>query len=240
MKTLKILTAIGALLVLAISQSMAGPATDIIFPSNPVPLPDLTGSFMDVTYSYNAGTGTGAFLASGWTTDYNISDGNGGATDVGVSIPDSYILSATINYNAGNPILTGGTLTINGAVGDGDTSVTLLTANLVTGAAGTAFGYGDGNNNLFQFRFNATGGSLESAFGGSVAAGGIILDAWFDASSGDHLFTGLWNSSFDSNGSSVGDIDCFTVPEPTTAGCFLLGLGALACGRHSSKNRCSR
>lgn len=225
MKTLKVLALIGAFLLLADSQSMA--TTDIVL--NPG-LPDLTGSFMGVSYD----AGSDAFVASGWTTDYSISDGHGGVTDVGVSIPDSYLLSATINHSG---FLTDGTLTINGAVGDGDTSVPLLTANLVTGAAGTAFGYGDGDNNLFQFRFTVTGGSLESAFGGSDTAGGVILDAWFDAGSGDHPFTGSWNSSFDSNGSSVGDIDSFAVPEPTTDGCFLLGLGTLACFQRFSKKR---
>lgn len=229
---IKILAVIGALLVLASSQSQARTApTDIIFPSNPVPLPDLTGSFMGVSYD----AGSSAFLASGWTTDYSISDGQGGATDIGVSVLDSYILSATIN-NSG--VLTGGTLTVNGAVGDGDTSVTLLTANLVTGSAGIAFGYGDGGDNLFQFRFTVTGGSLESAFGGSGAAGGVILDAWFDAGSGDHPFAGSWTSNFDSNGSNGGDIDCFaTVPEPTTAGCFLLGLVALVCCQRFTQKR---
>jgi hypothetical protein len=227
---IKILPVIGALLVLANSQSMAIPA--------PMPkpilltegLPDLTGSYMDVSYD----AGSSAFLASGWTTAYNISDGHGGATDVGVSQVDSYILSATINNSGG---LTGGTLTINGAVGDGDTSVTLLTANLVTGAAGTAFGYGDGNNNIFQFRFDVSGGTLADDFGGTGTAGGVTLAAWFDASSGDHPFTGSWYSNFDSNGSSVGDIDCFSVPEPTTTACFLLGLGALVCIQRLNQRR---
>jgi hypothetical protein len=235
---IKILAAIGALSLMASSQSMATVRTDIIFPSNPVPLPDLTGSFMDVTYN----AVSGAFVASGWTTDYNISDGSGGKTDVGVSQTDSYILSATINnsgaYNS--EVLTGGTLTINGAVGDGDTSVTLLTANLVTGTAGTAFGYGDGNNDIFQFRFNVSGGTLADDFGGTGTTGGVTLAAWFNASSGDHPFTGSWNSNFDSNGSSVGVIDSFTVPEPTTTACFLLGLGALVCIQRLNQKRSSR
>jgi len=233
MKTLKVLAAIGALLVLANSQSKADPVTNILLTAG---LPDLTGSFMDVTYNYNPGTGIGAFMASGWTSDYSISDGNGGVTNIGVSVLDYYILSATINYNAGNPTLTGGMLTINGAVnGDGnETAVPLLTANLVTGAAGTAFGYGDGDNNLFQFRFTVTGGSLEGAFGGSGAAGGVILDAWFNASSGDNPFTGSWNSNFDSNGSQVGDIDSFAVPEPGTLALTICGLTGLLVMRRRS------
>jgi hypothetical protein len=190
---------------------------------------------MDVSYD----AGSRAFLASGWTTDYNISDGNGGAARVGVSVTDSYILSATINNSGG---LTGGTLTINGAVnGDGNAiAVPLLTADLVTGSAGITFGYGDGGNNIFQFRFNVRGGTLADDFGGTGTAGGVTLVAWFDASSGDHPFTGSWNSNFDSNGSSNGDIDCFSVPEPTTTACFLLGLGALVCIQRLNQKRSSR
>jgi hypothetical protein len=235
MKTLKILAAIGVLSLMANSQSMAMARTDITLTEG---LPDLTGSFMDVSYD----AGSSVFLASGWTTDYNISDGNGGAIDVGVSQVDSYILSATIN-NARN--LTGGTLTINGAVnGDGnETAVPLLTANLVTGSAGIAFGYGDGGNELFQFRFIVSGGTLADDFGGNGTAGGIILNASFSGNAGDdNPFTGLWSSSFDnlSDGAAYtgnGDINCFSVPEPTTAGCFLLGLGAWACFRRVSKKR---
>ena len=220
MKILKTLAVIGTLLVLANSQSQARPApTNITLTEG---WPDLAGGTMDVTYN----AVSGAFVASGWTMDYNISDGNGGPTDVGVSVTDSYILSATIN-NSG--VLTGGTLTINGAVGDGDTSVTLLTANLVTGSAGTAFGYGDGNNNIFQFRFTVTGGTLENDFGGAGTAGGVILDAWFASNPGNQPFTGSFNNNAGTPGDGNGDINSFTVPEPTTAGCFLLGLGTLAC-----------
>ncbi len=225
MKTLKIITLMSVLSVGAILRSAAN--TDIIFPSSPAPLPDLTGSYMDSGYD----AGSGAFLVTGWTTDYNISDGHGGATDVGVSVLDAYTLSATIN-NSG--VLTGGTITIDGAVGNGNTSVTLLTANLVTGAAGTAFGYGDGGNNLFQFRFNVTGGTLASAFGGTGAAGGVILDAWFDPT-GDNPFTGSWAGSFDSHGSQVGAIDCFAVPEPSSGLLLSVG-GALLMGAY----RCRR
>jgi hypothetical protein len=231
---IKILAAIGALLVLASSQSQAQLVpTDIIFPSNPVPLPDLTGSLMDVTYNAVGG----AFVASGWTTDYSISDGYGGATDVGVSVTDSYILSATIN-NSG--VLTGGTLTINGAVGDGDTSVTLLTADLVPGSAGTAFGYGDGNNDIFQFRFNVSGGTLADDFGGTGTAGGVILAAMFASNPGNQPFTGSFNNNGGTPGNGSGDIDCFTVPEPTTTACFLLGLGALVCIQRLNQKRSSR
>jgi len=92
-------------------------------------------------------------------------------------------LSATINNSR---VLTGGTLTINGAVnGDGNAiAVPLLTADLVTGAAGTAFGYGDGGNELFQFRFTVTV-VLGKRFRRECTAGGIILNAWFSGNAGD-------------------------------------------------------
>jgi hypothetical protein len=226
---IKILPVIGALLVLANSQSQANTATTTDITLNPS-LPDLTGSYMDVSYD----AGSSAFLASGWTTAYNISDGHGGATDVGVSQVDSYILSATIN-NSG--VLTGGTLTINGAVGDGDTSVTLLTADLITGSAGLAFGYGDGGNNIFQFRFDVSGGTLADDFGGTGTAGGVILDARFASNPGNQLFTGSFNNNGGTPGNGSGDIDSFSVPEPTTTACFLLGLGALVCIQRLNQRR---
>jgi len=187
---------------LVANQQSKASLTDIIL--NPG-LPDLTGSSMNVNYT----AGSGAFVASGSTTDYNTSGG-----DVGVTTFDSYILSATIN-NGGN--LTSGTLTIKGGVGGGS-DVTLLTGSLITGAAGTAFGYGDGANELFQFLFTVSGGSLESAFGGSGAAGGIILSAEFAGNPGDTPFTGSWASSFNNNGINGpnGVIDSFAVPEPSS------------------------
>jgi len=214
MKTLRLLVLFGVFSLVASSQSKA--ATDINLPEG---LPDLAGSPMDVTYN----AGTGAFVASGWLSDYNIP----GPIDVGASVIGSYTLSATIN-NTGN--LTGGTLTIDGAVGDGDTDVTLLTGILTTGAAGTAFGFGypgyivGENDDLFQFLFTVNGGSLASAFGGNGAAGGVVLDAWFGDTSGDKAFTGSW-ASFNNNAGisekGVGDINSFAVqnslpvPEPS-------------------------
>ncbi len=228
MTTLRALVLILFSMVLLIADSQSKAATDIPYLTEG--LPDLTGSYMDVTYN----AGSDAFLASGYTTDYNTSSG-----DVGVSIVDSYTLSATIN-NAG--MLTGGTLVINGAVGNGNTDVTLLTGNLTTGAAGTAFGYGDGGNELFQFLFTVNGGSLKNAFGGNGAAGGIILNAWFTGTSGDQPFTGSWASSFNNNagtpGDGSGDINSFMmVPEPSSVLLVLVSgvlcAGAYCCRRNT-------
>ncbi len=218
MRTLRILVFIFSMVALwANSQSKA--ATDLPYVTNG--LPDLTGSYMGVDYIAS----NGAFVVdSGLTTDYRISNGHGGVTDVGVTTEGSYILSATIN-NSG--VLTGGTLTINGAVGGGSV-VTLLTGNLTTGAAGTAFGYGDDGDQVFQFLFTVSGGSLESAFGGSGAAGGIVFTAGFG--NGDTPFTGSWASNFNTDGTDNGVIDSFslkTVPVPEPSSILLVASGVL-------------
>ncbi len=208
MKTLRLLVLFGLVSLLANSQAKAGP-TDLPALNNEG-LPDLTGSYMDVTYNAT----THAFVASGWTTDYNIPPAPG--TDISVT-PDSYTLSATISN--GGVLASGGTLDIYGDVGSGDTL--LLSGSLTPGAAGAAFGYGDVGNEVFQFLFTASGGSLESAFGGPSAQGGIVVDAAFDLTPGDSPFTGSWASSFNNNGGTPGygggDINSFMmVPEPSS------------------------
>jgi hypothetical protein len=223
MKTFRILVLFGLVSLLVNSQTQA---TNIYLPTPVSLLPDLTGSQMYVAYNAS----TYAFVASGYTSDYNDLSG-----DVGAYSPSdtSYYLSATIN-NLGN--LTGGALTISGDIGAGDT--TLLTANLVTGAAGTAFGYGDGSDNIFQFLFNVTGGSLESAFGGHGAGGGIVLSAEFGGNPGDTPFTGSWFSSFNNNGSDSpnGAIDSFAVPEPSSILLVLVG-GVLLAGARRCRQK---
>ena len=212
MKTLRLLVLFGVFSLVAISQSKA--ATDL--PSLTQGLPDLTGSSVGVSYTYNADAGKGAFVASGYTADYN------GVGVIG-SGSDPYTLSATIS--SGGVLAGGGTLNIYGNVGPGDNL--LLSGNLTPGAAGTAFGYGDGGNELFQFLFTVSGGSLESVFGGSGAAGGIILNAEFDRSAGDHPFTGSWTSNFDSNGSDSGIINAFALPVPEPSSILLVSAGVL-------------
>jgi len=229
MKTLKTLAVIGTLSLWAGLQSNA--QTDITFPPV-VYLPDLTGQLIDVGYNYDAGTQIGTFSADGLTTDYNISDGNGGVIDVGIQNPGDYNLSATFDNSGPSPILTSGTLSISGNIGEGD-PLLLLSADLVTGAAGTAFGYGDLNNDEFEFLFKVNGGSLMDAFGGDGAAGGITLEAFFSGSSDP--FTGSWTSNFGNTGG--GDMDSFSmVPEPSSILFVLVGsillIGGYRCRRN--------
>jgi len=209
MKTLRLLVLFGVFSLVASSQSKA--ATDILLYEG---LPDLTGEFMAVTYNHT----TDAFYASGLTSDYNTSGG-----DVGVTTLDSYILSATIS-NSGN--LTVGTLTINGGVGGGPDETPLLYCNLTTGPAGTAFGYGDGGGEIFQFLFKVSSGYLANAFGGSGANGGIILSVPWDSSHGDVAFNNstAFNSNFNNSYSANGVINSFApVPEPSSISLVLVG-----------------
>jgi hypothetical protein len=57
------------------------------------------------------------------------------------------------------------------------------------------------------------------------------------AGSGEPFFFG---GGADLGGTASVTYDFVPVPEPTTAGCFLLGLGALACYRRFIRNLCSR
>jgi len=237
-KALKILALIGITSLLANLQSRA--ATDLHLTEGQ---PDLAGGTpgMDVTYD----VGTGAFSSSGYTFDYVDASGNDYANNNDI-VPGIYTLSATIN-NSG-VLLPGGTLSIYGDINPaGDGSTLLLSGNLVNGSAGTAFGYGDNVNDQFQFLFKVSGGSLESAFGGNGATGGIILEAAFNLNSGsDHPFTGSWTSSFDNldsagdPGSGNGLINSFSmVPEPSSFLLVLVGSGLLVGGYRCRRNSLS-
>jgi len=155
--------------------------------------PDLMGSFQQVSYT----TGSGLFQAIGSTTDYE--NGSVVLVDSG-----AYTLTATIT---GAGVLTSGSLDIEGDIGSGPK--TLLAATL------TALGYDNSGGNLFQFKFNVTGGdaTIVSDFGGLGAAGGVIVDAWFE--NGGIPFSGSWTSDFTNDGVS-GVSDAFAVPEPSS------------------------
>lgn len=171
-------------------------------------LPDLTGSYLNVSYN----KGSGAFLAQGYTTDYNTSGG-----EVGINALDLFTISANIVSNS-PAFMFGGTLTIQGGEGASGPDETLLTGSLTEGAAGTTLGYGSDNNQVFEFLFTVTGGqdpSVLSQFGGIGAHGGIILDAEFG--SGDVPFAGSWLNNFNNNNTDNGVANVFTVPEPSSS-----------------------
>src|ERR1017187_9971746 len=174
MKPLRMLVLISVFSLVTVSQSKA---TDILFPPGSPPgshLPDLTGSYMDVTYNSSGSL----FQAIGFSTQYTDKQTNQFTVDDNASF--NYTLTANIT-SAG--MLTNGTLTISGdpdfGSGPSGFDISLLTGSLITGANGVAFGSGDGGNHIFQFRFDVTGGSLASDFGGNGAEGGIIFNAAF-------------------------------------------------------------
>jgi hypothetical protein len=192
-----------ALLLLARSQSLAAPL-GLTPPDN---TPDFGANFLNVTYVASNDT----FQATGYTTDYS----NGTVPLVGIG---PCTLTATIT-DAG--LLTAGTLTIGGDVGQG--AQTLLTGTL------NVLGFMDPpGGSVFEFLFTVTGGNptIVQDFGGTSAANcGIILDAWFV--NGGTPFSGSWTNDFNNDGFS-GLSDTFAaVPEP--ASILLVLLGAVCC-----------
>ena len=210
MKRAGVLVLLGLVTVFANSQINAAP----IYLAPGDGLPDFTASWLKVAYD----SGSDQFQATGWTTAY---------TNGSVLLSDSdfgdYSLTATITSEGA---LTSGTLVINGDIGSGVTN--LLTGTLNTGPSGEggAFGFGDGEGNIFQFLFTVKEGNstIVSDFGGVGAANrGIILTACFQ--NGGTRFTGSWTNDFSNDGYS-GVSDNFVVPEPSSVLLFLIG-GAL-------------
>lgn len=221
MKILRILVLFGLVSLLANSQAKAAGTDLSIVPPQTGPYPDLADGYVNVTYS----SGSGDFVAQGWTQTYWDPIGN--EFDVASSPDDpDYTLNATIT---GAGVLTGGTLTINGDIGSGEEL--LLTGSLTPGAAGTAFGYGDGGNEIFQFLFTVTGGAEAGAFGGS---------GWVDLYGGtwDTSFTS-WTSDFSST-SYDGNMDTYkinSVPEPSSILLVLAGVLGMVARRRLSATR---
>jgi hypothetical protein len=211
MRVGRFLTAVGVSVLLAFLQTQAAPLG--LSPS--ANAPDFGADILDVTYTASNDT----FQAAGFTTDY----ANGTVTLVGVG---SYVLSATIT-DAG--LLVGGTLTIDGDVGQG--TQTLLTGTL------NSLGFADPpGGSLFEFLFTVTGGNptIVQDFGGTNAANcGVILNASFV--NGGTSFSGSWTNDFNNDGFS-GLSDTFAaVPEPSSI--LLVLLGGACCAASLRRRR---
>jgi hypothetical protein len=216
MKTLRVLTLVGAFLLLAGSRSGATPL-NLQEPVNP------TDFFSDtISINYVVNNGTGAFSATGYTETYT----NGSVSIINQDYDDwSFDLTATIT-SAG--VLTNGSLTLMGDVGNGTEN--LLTGKLTTGADGTAFGSDTTGYGQFEFLFTVTGGNTDVVkdFNGIGATGGLLLYPWFSPP-GDTPFNGSWADNFNSNYSAGGEADTWAVvPEPSSI--LLVLLGGVVCG----------
>jgi hypothetical protein len=219
MRAMRILGVASVVLLLASSQLNA--ATDLTI--SPGTNPDLKGGFVGVSYTASSHL----FEAWGYSEEY----AHGSLSLTANYDALDYFLSATIN--APGVLGSGGTLSISGDVGSGVEP--LLTGNLTSGPAGTAFGFGDGNGDIFQFLFTVSGGkaAIVHDFGGVGATGGVILNGWFDSPS-----IPTWTSSFANDGFS-GTMDCFSIPEPASVSLSLIGgaLCAVVRSRSSASKR---
>ncbi len=157
--------------------------------------PDIFSSFIDVSYD----AGMDHFEATGFalTLENPVDTLNpitGGLFEVHADVDEMGMLMH-------------GDVEITGAVGS-------ATSPLLLGMV-TDFGFLSGGNDLFEFLFEVTGGSLAGLFGGSGATVGIILNA------GNSTFTGSFMSDFDNliggvAGTGSGVSDTAPIPEPTT------------------------
>jgi hypothetical protein len=98
--------------------------------------------------------------------------------------------------------------------------------------------------------FDNTGVAFGSGYygmDGSTPEYNTVINLWGNSPGSYGMFIG--EANVDGNGNVIGDaqwvyvydepgtLTLTPVPEPTTAGCFLLGLGALACCQRFTKNR---
>lgn len=186
-----------ALLAVAGSWFLAAPAV-----SAPLNLtqqfPDILVWDLDIAYDAGTGSFTANQTPSAWFEYSPDGISSSGAGDW------TYALTASLDSNGG---LTSGSLEIQ----DGSSS-TQLAGNL------TAFGHFDdtqGDNDLFEFLFDVTGGDLAGDFG---ALGGIIIRT------GSSSFAGDFSTDFTAVSSSS---DTFAAVVPVPAAVWLFGSGLL-------------
>jgi hypothetical protein len=197
--------ALGVAVLLPLCGSSAASAALLNLNQYP---PDITSSFISVSYS------GGAFSATGFPTAFDV-DGTPppdySIVQVAPGVPASFSISLIVNPATGAAI--SGTLNITGKIDPIATSGVLLTGDIAD------WGYLDPpGGDLFEFEFDLTGGDLLAYFPGAKA--GVILDA---VGSG---FNGTFEGEFSNAGSGQADAFAEAVPEPSTL-CLLI-LGSLA------------
>jgi hypothetical protein len=132
----------------------------------------------------------------------------------------------TDSWNLTPPTVTTGTISGTGQTVLQSTFFPILTLNPLTLVGGTS-----------------ASADLTAASGLDFAdytgAGDLIFGT---SGTGNYSGTGpfAFGGGGDLSGTASVTYDFVPVPEPTTAGCFLLGLGALACSRRFIRNLCSR
>jgi hypothetical protein len=232
MKTLKVLFLCSAAFLLTLMQSPAEGTLLEQYAAEGVP--DL--SAVSLNASFNQGTHAFNIPTNGALMGYVDSAG----TSWGIVGTPIFIVTANIDsfgYLSSGSFSAAGDLYELG-------QQTLLTGNLVVGPQGSPAGsapvgsaydytsvvaFEDGGYmSLIDFTFNVTGGALAGDFGGVGSSAIISFSSWEESGP-----IGDWTMSWSNEGGGMCDV--FPIPEPTTAGCFLLGLGALACFRRFAK-----
>jgi len=193
----------GVSLTLVASPAHAFPALNLM-PGTP----DISSpAQIDVSYSFNAGTGIGSLTAFGGASLLNLPPGQG----ISIGLFD---LNATIDTNT---TTASGSLVINGTSGP-------FVDPLLTGTLNT---FGAGPNDPLEFLFGSLGGSVAANFGST--AGVILSNTGFTGSLTTNFGTG---GSF---GASADTFARQAVPEPGTLALMLLGSGVLAATRRRKR-----
>jgi hypothetical protein len=249
MKTLKVLFLCSAAFLLTLMQS---PAEDLLLNQYAGSLgspADMAG--LSLTASYNPSSETFHVTAS---PDQSVLYTDAAGTGYWIN-NGSFNISANIDSSG---YLSSGSLTVKGFVNALNANVPTITSPAIvyipdilvgtlkagmpgdpTGTAlvGSAYDYASavafddgGYMSLIDFTFTVTGGTLADDFGGIGSEAIISFSSWQETGP-----IGDWTTSWNNYGGGMCDV--FPVPEPTTAGCFLLGLGVLACFRRFTQNR---
>jgi hypothetical protein len=248
MKTLKVLFFCSAFSLLTLLRASADDDISLLLNQYAGSLgPPADMEAVSVTATYNPGT-FNLTAAPDEQIGYTDAGGNGFWINNGI-----FTVSANIDSSG---YLSSGSLTVKGFVNALNATVTspanvyipdVLLGTLKAGMpgdppgtalVGSAYDYATtvgafddgGDFSLIDFTFTVTGGALADDFGGVGSQAVISFSSWQESGP-----IGDWTTSW--NNSGAGMCDVFPVPEPTTAGCFLLGLGVLACFRRFTQNR---